>query len=329
MLSKGLEVDRSKFTANDCLESNSDLENLYDLLSKHKDSNRRPVVFTAMCIVANPDFEKIRESGFKEYHYENFADTCKRYPDHDRVLDLWRKGIDEHLIVPAFHGREHLSVSRWLKALQQGNKGLLIAFEHQSYGASLYKGDKIPEYLGAFHPDYSSDIPALEKVIETGAELFKNNFGYQPTHFIAPNRESPKVLDRTLYNVGIKYLTLSKLRHYPLGDEKYKWEFNWLGKKNGFGQIIITRNCIFEPSDSNKIDWVDSCMKEIEIAFKWHKPAIINSHRVNYIGFINQQNANFGLKELNRLLSNITRKWPDIEFMTSTELGETIINTAF
>ena len=32
-------------------------------------------------------------------------------------LDLWRQGIDERLFVPAFHGREHLSVTRWLKAL--------------------------------------------------------------------------------------------------------------------------------------------------------------------------------------------------------------------
>ena len=38
-------------------------------------------------------------------------------------------------------------------------------------------------------------------------------------------------------------------------------------------------------------DCVDSCIKEIEIAFKWQKPAVISSHRVNYVGFINQDNA--------------------------------------
>ena len=324
MLSKGLEVDRSNFTAYDCLESNSDLENLYDLLHKHKDSNGKSAVITAMCILANPDFEKIRETGFQEYYYENFADTCKRYANHDRVLNLWQQGIDVHLFVPAFHGREHLSVTRWLKALQQGNEGLLIAFEHQSFGATLYKGYQLPEYLGAFHPDYSTDIPDLEKVIETGAELFRSNLGFQPTHFIAPNRESPKVLDKTLYKAGIRYLTLSKLRHYPLGDEKYKWEFNWLGKKNEFGQTVITRNCIFEPSDSIHIDWVDACLKEIENAFKWYKPAVISTHRVNYVGFIDPKNATRGLKKLDLLLSNVMKRWSNVEFMTSTELGDLI-----
>jgi hypothetical protein len=324
MLSKGLEIDNSNFTINDCLESNTDLENLFGLLCKHIDSTGRPVVFTPMSIMANPDFEKIKDSVYQQYHYENFTDTCKRYPNHDKVLDLWLKGIDERLFVPAFHGREHLSVTRWLKALQNGNKGAITAFEHQSIGATQYRGKEIPEYLGALHPDLSSDIPELEEIITTGAELFKANCGYKPTHFIAPNKESPKALDKTLFNVGVKYLTMSKLRRYPLGNEKYKMEFNWLGKKNYTGQTIITRNCIFEPSSPDQTDWVDSCLNEIDSAFKWHKPAVINSHRVNYIGSINKKNATFSLSELDRLLSEIIKRWPDVEFMTSTELGKTI-----
>ena len=325
MLTKGLEVNRSNFPMYDSLESNDDLERLFDLLSKHKDSTGRPAVFTPMCIMANPHFEKIKESNFKEYYYENFTDTCRRYPNHNKVLELWREGIVERMFVPAFHGREHLSVSRWMRELQNGNKGLLTAFEHESFGGTWYKGIQIPEYLGAFHPDYTSDIPTLEKVIITGAKLFKTNCGYQPTHFIAPNRESAKVLDSTLRKVGIRYMTMAKLRHYPLGDDKYKRDFIWLGKQNKkLDQLYITRNCYFEQSSPLHNEWVTSCLKEIEIAFKWHKPAIISTHRVNYIGSINPKNATNGLKELDRLLSIIIKKWPDVEFMTSTELGEVI-----
>ena len=97
--------------------------------------------------------------------------------------------------------------------------------------------------------------------------------------------------------------------------------------ENEFGQIMLTRNCSFEPSSSTNIDWVNSCMKEIENAFFWHKPAIISSHRVNYIGRINQENAEKGLKDLDNLLSLIIEKWPQVEFMTSTELGELIRTT--
>ena len=229
------------------------------------------------------------------------------------------------MFVPGLHGREHLNVSRWLNLLKNGNTGILTAFEHQSFGVTWNKGQRIPEYLGAFHPDYTSDIPPLEGIIEEAGDLFEENCGYRPTHFIAPNRESAKALDSTFRKVGIKYMTMAKLRHYPLGNGKYSREFIWLGKRNKeLDQIYITRNCGFEPSESPQIDCVDICLKEIKTEFQWHKPAIISSHRVNYIGFIDPSNALNGLKELDRLLSNILRIWPNVEFMTSTELGDLI-----
>ena len=67
-------------------------------------------------------------------------------------------------------------------------------------------------------------------------------------------------------------------------------------------------------------------MKEIEIAFCWHKPATISSHRVNYIGYLHPENREKGLRLLKELLSRMLMKWPDIEFMTSSELGDMIAN---
>lgn len=329
MLVNGLSVDRSNFTRFDALESNQDLQNLFDVLSKHKDSTGRFAVITPMCIIANPDFQKIKNSGYEQYHFESFVDTCKRYPSHDKVHDLWMEGIQNRLFVPALHGREHLSVSRWMSLLKSGDTGMLKAFEHESFGASYYKGKEIPEYLGAFHPDLASDIPHLQKILEEAIWLFESICGYKPTHFIAPNREGPKELDTTLAIAGVKYLTMSKLRRYPLGNESYGREFHYMGKKNKLGQVMIARNCGFEPSDSLHNDWVSSCLSEIDIAFKWNKPAVISSHRVNYIGFINQANANSSLKELDRLLLNITIKWPEVEFLTSTELGDIMANLKY
>ena len=322
MLEKGLEVNRSNFTKYDALESNNDLENFFEVLSKHKDKYGRPAVFTPMCIVANPDFEKIKDSGVEEYYYESFIKTCSKYPKHDRVHDLWLEGIKQRLFVPALHGREHLSVSRWMNLLRSGNDGLLTAFEHGSFGGTRFKGKEIPEYLGAFHPDLASDIPHLQKILEDAVSLFETICGYKPTHFIAPNREGPKELDATLAKVGVRYLTMSKLRKYPKGNEKYGKELHWLGKKNKLDQIILTRNCGFEPSSSLYYDWVSHCMSEIEIAFKWRKPAIISTHRVNYVGFIDSANAANGFRQLDLLLLSIIKKWPEVEFLTSVELGE-------
>ena len=115
------------------------------------------------------------------------------------------------------------------------------------------------------------------------------------------------------------------MQRYPLGDGKFEKQLNWLGKKNIYGQIYLTRNAGFEPSDPCGTHSIKSCLKEIEIAFRWKKPAIISSHRVNYVGFIQKANRDSGLELLDKLLKSIISTWPDVEFMTSEELGKLMI----
>jgi hypothetical protein len=324
MLRAGLGVDRSNFTRYDSLESNADLENLFEILARHKDSEGRSAVFTPMSIMANPDFERIEQSSFKRYYYEPFMDTYRRYPKHDRVPGLWNTGIKNRLFIPALHGREHINTARWMRALQAKNEGLRLAFDHRSLGISWYKDNRLPEYLAAFDPETPTDIQDYEGIIRSAAKIFNEAYGYKPEYFIASNSPEPKSLEKTLKEAGVNYLMRYKLQKYPLGNEVYQWEFNWLGKKNNEDQMVLTRNCGFEPSDPTIKDWVNSCMNEIEIAFKWRKPAVISSHRVNYIGYIDPANAHYGLNELDRLLSGILMKWHNVEFLNSIELGNVI-----
>jgi len=123
--------------------------------------------------------------------------------------------------------------------------------------------------------------------------------------------------------MGIKYIKLDKLQKEPLGNGKYKIHFRWLGKQNKYGQIALSRNAIFEPSAGGK-DWINSFLKYIELAFRWKKPATISTHRVNYIGFLDEKNREISLKKLSQLIGLILKKWPDIEFMTSVEFGDLI-----
>lgn len=91
--------------------------------------------------------------------------------------------------------------------------------------------------------------------------------------------------------------------------------------------MYLTRNCFFEPNSEEfpkERDWVSSCLKEIEVAFNCRKPATISSHRVNYMGSINPENRERGLKKLDNLLVQIIKKWPEVEFITSMELGDII-----
>ena len=324
MVKGGLELYRSNFTMFDALESNSDLELLFQVLRNHVDSIGKHPVFTPMCVVANPNFQKIKDSNFETYYYEPFTETCKRYPEHDRVHNLWLQGIKERLFVPQLHGREHLNATRWIEALKERNEGLTLAFNNESFGGSYYKGQSIPEHLAAFDPKHASDIPTLHQITREAGALFEKICGYKPKHFIASNSPEPRSLEKTLKEIGVEYLTRYKFQKYPLGDGKFEKQFNWLGKKNSYGQVYLTRNAGFEPSDPNTQNALENCINDIKIAFKWGKPAVISTHRVNYIGFIEKNNREKGLSLLNKLLEEIIKKWPDVEFMTSEELGNLI-----
>ena len=67
---KGLKGIDFKFNKYDTLESDKDIELLFDVLNSVKDRDRRPAVMTPLTVIANPDFEKIRSSGFSAYYYE-------------------------------------------------------------------------------------------------------------------------------------------------------------------------------------------------------------------------------------------------------------------
>lgn len=330
----GVPVDTDHYNINDALESNEDLEMLFDTLSQFKDSTGRHPVMTGVNVVANPDFKAIEENGFTEYVYEPYTKTCERYPDHDRVYELWKKGIAERLFVPSMHGREHLNAQFWMRALQNGNASTLAAFKEGVTGIPRkgIGGEKVPNFQAAFQIDTVDDLPYQKEVIKTGAELFEQLYGYKPKFFVPTNGYFNNTLEKDLLDAGVKYIDTAKKQQEPLGNGQYRTNTRFVGNKNQLGQIYLTRNCFFEPAATGyevpaNYDWLNYCLKEIEIAFRWHKPATISSHRVNYIGYLHPENREKGLKALSKLLSEIIKRWPDVEFMTSVELGDLIAST--
>jgi hypothetical protein len=95
--------------------------------------------------------------------------------------------------------------------------------------------------------------------------------------------------------------------------------------RNQFGQIYFHRNIIFEPNEIPQQDWVSTGIKQIDQVFSQNKPAIISSHRVNNIGVFEPSNRNRPLTLINRLLNEIIKRWPDVEFMTSGELLKIVL----
>ncbi|MDZ7693148.1 MAG: hypothetical protein U5K69_18845 [Balneolaceae bacterium] len=323
-----IEIERDHYLTYDSLASEEDLDALFSVLRSKKNRKGETPIITANVIMGNPDFKKIKSNEFQLYDYELFTDTLKRYPEHSKSFDLWKNGIRESLFHPQFHGREHLQVFRWLKNLNVKNSETRRVFDLELFGIStnVTKEDR-KSYMAAYEWDDESQKKFIINAITDGLEQFKKIFGFKSLSTIAPNYVWHQELENVFYKGGVRYIQGASVQKIPRIDKDvstYKRHFT--GETNDLGQVYLIRNCRFEPSSNNDKDWVSSCLAEINLAFRMKKPAIIDTHRVNYIGYINPKNRYRGLRALNELLGKIISKWPDVEFMTSDQLGRLIEN---
>lgn len=328
LLKIGDKVDRDAFCKYDSLASESDLFLLFDTVMKFKDLKGNYPVITANCAVANPDFDKIRASGFSRFYSEPFTETLLRYPEHRKSFEIWQQGINQKIFFPQLHCREHLNVTRWMKHLKEERRDVTTAFDNRmiSTGNSFNSANAYA-YMDAFNYDSKNELHTLNSILREGLDLFKLIFGYYSKSFIASCYIWGSHLEKELGDNGVGYLQGSNIQLLPQKTEGTKTlgkKRHYIGQANRYNQIYLIRNCTFEPSWNRNIDWVNNCLREIATAFKWNKPATISTHRLNFIGYIDQSNRDKNLKLLSLLLSGIIKSWPDVEFITSVQLGEMI-----
>ena len=319
----GYQPEKDPYLKYDSLASEDDLNALFDVLTSVKDINGNNAKITANCVVANPDFKKIADSNFQDYFYESFTETLKNYDEHGNSFKLWKEGINNNIFHPQFHGREHMNVYNWLKGLQNGDKNLHKAFENKMISISSLPSKMRFGYMESL--DYFSDIEKESKslILEDGLKLFNDIFNFSSQSFIANCYIWDNKVEEVLAKNNVKYIQGIPFQFIPnLNNKEHKLsrKYHFTGQSNKFNQNYIVRNMHFEPSQYSRVEITD-ILKRIEIAFKWNKPAIISSHRLNFIGYIDSKNRENNLKKFKELLTMIVSKWPDIEFMTSDELG--------
>jgi hypothetical protein len=193
---------------------------------------------------------------------------------------------------------------------------------------TTFSGDGDYNFMEVFDYNSPADLLNMQNSIIEGLDLFEDIFGYKSKSFIAPCYKWDSHIERTLVEKGVKYLQGLVVQSVPTGMYgKYERKFHFMGKRNKYGQLYLMRNCFFEPSLSeDNEDPVGECLKRIKLAFKWGKPAIICSHRINYMGSLDENNRAKNLDLLKDLLNRSMREWPDLEFMTTDQLGDIMVD---
>lgn len=317
-LKAGGSLMNDRFFTIDCLETNEDIEALYDVLTSFKDIQGKNVAWTPLCVPANPDFDRIKSCDYCEYYYEPINVTFAHTPGCENVMNLELEGISNGIFVPQYHGREHINVRLLMDALISNHADVRLAFNYESLYPFLSK-DGLVWSNQAYKSIDDKDTLMFANIINDGITVFEKVYGYKPIHFNAPGERENSQLLKVLANLGIKYVETDKIKRYYQGSNRLKTELHWNGEVTPYNQHYIIRNCVFEPT-SNNSDWASITFKQIDIAFKWKKAAVVSTHRVNFSGAIDETNRARGLSQLKKLIGLVKNAYPDVEFVTSYDL---------
>jgi len=323
----GFRFEYNPYLKYDALASEDDLSALFESLGKFTDRNGRHPVFTANTVMANPDFDKIRSSGFTEYHYEWFTDSLKKYPQHSGSFGLWQQGMQEKLFYPQFHAREHLNVAYWMKALKAAHPQLMLGFDNNFYILDKATHPDIEHSCTSAHyPKSREEYLSIEAAIKDGLEIFESIFGFRSGSFTGTGYIWASGFEKMLSEEGVKFLKGLIVQSDPDPQTgQLKSKYHYTGQMNKYGQIHLVRNAFFEPGlAENPENTVADCLDRIATAFSSGKPAVISTHRINYIGYIDEKFRTANLSLLKQLIKELVTRYPDVEFMTSDELGSLI-----
>lgn len=323
----GHPIASSPYHELDGLETDKDVEVLLEALDKIVAPNGSKAKITLNNSTANPDFSKIKEGRFEKFFRQPFHQTYKQYEHSGRVIDYIKKGIEQGMLEVQFHGAEHLQTKRWLKALRENSQMETEAFDVGVFSPAVAPSTGyLMEYMDALDYDTVSDLPDQYRYLEEGHAIFKRIWGYAPTSFIAPCYRWSSAIENKLKELGIEYIQGQRAQLHPNDEVGYLQRkiYRFTGEKNQYGQVYTVRNVVFEPSLHGVERAIGEALQQIKAAFFMRVPAIVSSHRINYTSRLSEANRNQGVAALATLLQILLKQYPQLTFMSSSELGDTI-----
>ena len=284
------QLKKSAYLNRDCLETTEDLKKLFEVLTRFEDYHGNNPMITANTVMTNPDFTRIKASNFVNYYYERFTDTFRNRDGNDAVIKLYFEGHSQKLFIPQFHGREHVNIEMWTNLLKK-DEMFREAFDYRVWGISK---DVRPDLRQSVQAALDTSFKLAEDSVREGLDLFQEIYGFQSKTFIANNFIWDPKLHHVLKEKGVQYIQGAKYQLLPLyGNDKRNRLRHRFGERNEYNQIFGIRNCSLEVAEGKAT--VQSCLKEISMAFWLNKPAIISMHRLNLMAGIDKNNRDQGL----------------------------------
>ena len=296
------------------LESAVDLRRLADLLLEFRGGDGFPPVWQANTVMAAPDYQRLRAPAFE----------CNALPliDYPQAPSRWaRPGLWGEVVAareagvwwPELHGLHHLPETTWLRALREGADDARRAFEQQSpVCEAVAKGG---EY------DSAEPLEVRRRNLEGAVQRFRALFGRDPTSFCPPDYRWDEAVEAEAEKLEVITFQgraerarglLPRVRHF-LG--RYRFP-DFEGRR-----FFLAPRIAFEPGASDEEHaarlGVEAAHRRIRAAWARQQPAILSTHRANYVQLDPARGA-AGLERLRELLARLAED--EATFLTDDEV---------
>lgn len=283
----------------DALETVDDMNIIFDLFDNYKNKFMQKPILTANFITHNIDYSSTQKLAFKPISEGfNFVNN--------EIFDKYKEGIEKKYFKPQLHGYSHFDT----KLLEED-------FVTQNFQDDLNCGfatarSTIKGHLSLYRAECFDTNFAIN--FKIASEIFHKTFGYYSQTFIPPNYMYSDKWNKFLHKIHIE--TLQSASHFldKSGNNSLVPYFRFKNKI-----IHSARNARLDPhQDYNYLS--ENCINQIESAFLYEMPAIIDIHRVNFSGKYLPQIRQKTIEELDKVLSYLYKNHPEIIFISSDEL---------
>jgi hypothetical protein len=291
------------------------LNDIAQVLARHRDHTGRAPVFNLALVLAVPDGPAIDADG--RYHR-----VCLDDPLFAPILAALRDGEARGVFALQLHGLEHL----WPPTLMASGDASVAAWLRQPVPATT---ERLPSHLQSRWVDAGTlpSVPhATARVDDAVAEevrAFERIVGTPPRVVVPPTFVWTQEAERAWAALGLECIVTPGWRYtrrnadgLPVGDE------GPIANGDRLGTITyLARTDYFEPSRGRDAAHALRCLDD---ARAQGRPCLLENHRDNFIE--GSQQAQDSLAELDKVYREALARHPDLRFLSTWELVAVLRN---
>jgi hypothetical protein len=299
------------------LETASDVMALHEMLGRHRDSTGRSACIVMNFLCANLDFGMMALDGFQKIHLRPLKQGLPGRWQRPGLVEAYHEGINTGVFYAALHGLTHFCSMAIESALAR-NEDRARALRTLWQAETPYIYWRMPwvgyEYNNP-EPPAAGFLPlsAQIELIGRAVEFYCDFLGSCPRSACAPGFRANEATREAWWKNGIR------IAQNGTGGRIFP-------TMNARGMLSLYRTLDFEPSESEVS--IENCIRFADQHLARGMPLIISVHSINFHSSLRDFRSDT-LGQLDRFLSALERKYPDLLYVHDEDVYSLVNQGAF